>query len=249
MSYCRTVDIEEPGRGRTHVRTPASATAPLARTSFAERHRAARDAVLVSQRGRLIEGIVESVGVKGYAATTLSDIVGRARVSRSTFYEHFSNKADCFVAALRAGTDLLASRVAEELAEIGHADPKLLIETVIRTYCETMAAEPEFARLVLVDAFTVDAAAISERDHAIDVLAGLYRTFYERARVADPALPRLADDIFVLIPDALVERSRRIIARGEVQTLPGVASLFVDFAFHVLGLTAETPSYRTTVGD
>ncbi|WP_230464744.1 hypothetical protein [Nocardia seriolae] len=37
----------------------------LQRTKFDERHRAARDAVLTSQRGRLLEAMVECVEAKG----------------------------------------------------------------------------------------------------------------------------------------------------------------------------------------
>lgn len=221
------------------MRAMTSAPIPIQRTSFAERHRAARDAVLASQRGRLIEGIVESVGQKGYAATTLSDIVGRARVSRSTFYEHFTNKADCFVAALHAGANILSARVGEELEQCDSSDPKAMIETMIRTYCETLAAEPEFARVIVVDAFTVDAAAVAERDAAADRFAALYRSFYATALAADPTLPQLSDTVFQLIPDAINERTRRIVSRGDIDSLPGIASAFVDFVFHVLGLAAD----------
>jgi AcrR family transcriptional regulator len=216
-----------------------AAPTPIRRTSFAERHRAARDAVLASQRGRLIEGIVESVGQKGYAATTLTDIVGRARVSRSTFYEHFTNKADCFVAALHAGAGILAARVGEELEQLESSDPKVMIETMIRTYCETLAAEPEFARVIVVDAFTVDAAAVAERDAAVDSFAALYRSFYATARAQNPGLPLLPDNVFQLIPDAINERTRRIVSRGDLDTLPEAAAVFIDFVFHVLGLTAN----------
>ena len=66
-------------------------------------HRLAREEVLASQRGRMLAAIAEAVAEKGYAATTVADVVGRAGVSRKTFYEHFADKEECFLAAWDAG--------------------------------------------------------------------------------------------------------------------------------------------------
>ncbi len=51
-----------------------------------------------NQRQRLLEGMIDAVGAKGYAATTVSDVIKRAGVSRKAFYEHFANKEECFLA-------------------------------------------------------------------------------------------------------------------------------------------------------
>jgi AcrR family transcriptional regulator len=45
-------------------------------------------------RRRLIEGALASFQRKGYAATTIDDIVAEANASRATFYLHFKSKAD-----------------------------------------------------------------------------------------------------------------------------------------------------------
>jgi AcrR family transcriptional regulator len=42
--------------------------------------------------------MVGAVAAKGYAATTVADVLVRARVSRSAFYEQFRDKEDCFLA-------------------------------------------------------------------------------------------------------------------------------------------------------
>ena len=39
-----------------------------------------------------------AVAGKGYAATTIADIVREASVSRRTFYEHFQAKSECLIA-------------------------------------------------------------------------------------------------------------------------------------------------------
>jgi AcrR family transcriptional regulator len=45
-------------------------------------------------RRRLIEGALVAFDRKGYAATTIDDIVAEANASRATFYLHFKRKAD-----------------------------------------------------------------------------------------------------------------------------------------------------------
>ncbi|GAA5043291.1 TetR/AcrR family transcriptional regulator [Nocardia callitridis] len=210
---------------------------PVVHTSFAERHRAARDAVLASQRGRLLEAMVGCVSEKGYAATTLTDIVGIARVSRSTFYEHFANKEDCFVAAVRTAVEVMTARAGEEIAQLpADADAVTALETIIVTYCETVATEPDFARLALVEAFTVNQAAIEYHDLAADQFAALYRYYFEQARAADPTLPSASAELIALIPDALAERTRRVLTSEGAAAVPALAPVFIQLVTSVLGV-------------
>src|SRR4051794_8190949 len=53
-----------------------------------------------SQRRRIVDAMVESCAEKTYAATTITDIVARAHISRTTFYKHFEDKRGCFDAAI-----------------------------------------------------------------------------------------------------------------------------------------------------
>src|SRR5882757_2849007 len=63
------------------------------------RHTLSPETVRASQRQRLIDAMVDSVGERGYTATTVPDVVASARVSRNAFYALFEDKADCFIAA------------------------------------------------------------------------------------------------------------------------------------------------------
>ena len=53
-------------------------------------------------RARLLEGMARAVAAKGYADTTIADIVREASVSRRTFYENFADKAECLTALYEA---------------------------------------------------------------------------------------------------------------------------------------------------
>ena len=52
-----------------------------------------REQLVEIQRSRLLAAAVAAVDELGYADTTVSDVTSRARVSRRTFYEVFSNRA------------------------------------------------------------------------------------------------------------------------------------------------------------
>src|SRR3954452_16599761 len=85
------------------------------------RHRLTREAVEESQRGRLLFSVAQAVAEKGYAATTVADVVERASVSRRTFYEQFDSMEDCFLAAFNMGVEIVLGRLAEA-AELIAAD-------------------------------------------------------------------------------------------------------------------------------
>src|SRR3954471_7256007 len=102
-------------------------------------HRLEREVVLASQRGRLLDAIAKVVAEKGYAATSVADVIELAGVSRKTFYEHFRDKEACFLAAYDAGVDILLAT----MREAGDTRSR------VRAYLETLAAEPDFARTFL----------------------------------------------------------------------------------------------------
>src|ERR671932_1794815 len=85
-------------------------------------HNLTRDDVLASQRERMIDAVAATVARKGYVATTVGDVVARAGVSRKTFYEHFQDKEDCFLAAFDTGVDLVLGAI--HAAQPEQADDK-----------------------------------------------------------------------------------------------------------------------------
>ena len=57
-----------------------------------------REEVAHHQRTRLYGAMIEAVARRGYAATTVAEVIALAGVSRRAFYEMFSNKEACFLA-------------------------------------------------------------------------------------------------------------------------------------------------------
>jgi TetR/AcrR family transcriptional regulator len=126
-----------------------------------------------SQRQRIIDAFIESCAEKTYSATTISDIVGRARISRTTFYKQFADKRACFDAAV--------GYCIEQLQEIGAdahspADPPAdAARKAARAILEALAARPGLAQLLTGDAIAVDPRVIERyRAATIPPLAALW---------------------------------------------------------------------------
>lgn len=59
-----------------------------------------RSEVMDIQRARIVAAAIDTLEGRGYAAMTVAAVIGRARVSRKTFYEVFANRDECFMAAV-----------------------------------------------------------------------------------------------------------------------------------------------------
>ncbi len=127
-------------------------------------HRLAREEVLASQRGRMLDAMAEAVARRGYAATTVADVIAGARVSRKTFYEHFADKEACLLAAYDAGVEVL-------LSTLRTAEGSDAVRARVRAYLETLAAEPAFARTFLIEIAAAGPTALERRDRVHDAFA------------------------------------------------------------------------------
>ena len=70
-----------------------------------------RTLVTKTQRERMLDAMARAVAAKGYAKVTVADVVALAGVSRRTFYEHFADKEQCFLATYVAATDIVLGSV------------------------------------------------------------------------------------------------------------------------------------------
>ena len=121
-----------------------------------------RDVVEASQRTRLLEAVGRAVAERGYAGATIDDVVRRAGVSKKTFYDHFADKQDCFLAAYEAASEELLERVRE-----AHASEDDWLERTragIRAYLRWLAADPALARVFLIEVAAAGPLALERRE-------------------------------------------------------------------------------------
>src|SRR3954463_16064281 len=157
-------------------------------------HNLTRDDVLASQRARMIDAMVATVARKGYASTTVGDVVAGAGVSRKTFYEHFRDKEECFLAAFDAGFEgLLAAIVAAEPDGPGWEET---LRARVRAYLVTLASRPEFARTFLIEVFAAGPRALERRAEVHARFAHLIADLYAQTERDFPELPPVPDPIW-----------------------------------------------------
>lgn len=138
------------------------------------RHGLSREQVVSDQRARMLAAMVDAMAEEGYVGTSVADVIARAGVSRETFYQQFSSKLDCFLAAFGVAEDVVAGALADA-AGAGSLDERL--DRAVRAYLDLLAAEPGVARLFLVEVHAAGPEAMRRRAdlqrRVVDDLAAL----------------------------------------------------------------------------
>ncbi|HET9593023.1 MAG TPA: TetR/AcrR family transcriptional regulator [Solirubrobacterales bacterium] len=110
------------------------------------------------QRRRIVDAMIDSCAEKTYAATTITDIVARAHISRTTFYKQFDDKRACFDAAI---VDCIAQlQAVAAAAHSGEDEPADAVRKSTTAVIEALAKRPGLAQLLTGDAIAVDPRVI-----------------------------------------------------------------------------------------
>lgn len=110
-----------------------------------------------TRRQLILEAMVRVVGRKGYGATSVADVIAEADVSRTSFYELFEDKHECFLAAY----DLATERVLDAVIANCDAEQPWLerMRVGLATVVELFALDPELARTAIVEVAAAGADA------------------------------------------------------------------------------------------
>jgi AcrR family transcriptional regulator len=97
-------------------------------------------------RRALLSAATALFAEQGYAATSIDDVVARARVTRGALYHHFENKLDIFRAVCEAAEDRVVKRVRETATQPGTPQERLL--AALDTYFDE-CQNPVYQAIVL----------------------------------------------------------------------------------------------------
>jgi AcrR family transcriptional regulator len=172
------------------------------------------------QKARLEGAMVEAVARHGYAGTTLRELVSLAGVSKSTFYDHFESKQECFLATFDEIVTQLESRVGEAYRSGGDFRERLLAG--LTAFMDVAVEEPAAASLAAVESLTLGPQGVEHRERASRgfeamiqqsfdnspsevevspmtvraIVAGIRGVAYRRLRASRPEqLPPLVDEL------------------------------------------------------
>lgn len=148
-----------------------------------------RGALAASQRQRILAAAERLIGEAGCAGASIEAIVKAAGVSSVTFYEHFSDKESCFVAAFDRAVEETRGALAEAVAD-GMAWTEQVRE-VLRALLETIEVDPWRARMCLVEAQMGGPALSARYDAMLDAASRRLR----HGRSLDSAPADLSDAV------------------------------------------------------
>lgn len=128
------------------------------------RHSLSREEVEGSQRERVQRAMAEAMAEKGYALTSVADILRRARVSRETFYELYSSKEDCFMSVFDAAYAAIGEAMTTSSGDRSAPRPEALpLARVLDDYLGAIASDPVTARVFLIEVYAAGPEAIERR--------------------------------------------------------------------------------------
>ena len=180
--------------------------------------------VAANQRERILSAVAQATAELGYADLSVEAVIARAGVSRRTFYEHFKNKEDAFLAAYDAVVHQVVRHVQRAYLQQTTALDRL--RAGIRAYLEYLASEPEYARMGVVEVLAAGPRALARRTDALRLFAeiiednirqlvpscrrpeltaetivgGIYEVVFSRILAGRTAeLPAMADDLLVAV--------------------------------------------------
>ena len=178
------------------------------------------DRTVHQHRSRLLEGMARAVAAKGYADTTIADIVREASVSRRTFYEHFGTKAECLIALYEAASRN-ALKVLRESIDPARAW-EVQLEHATAAYFGAMAANPVLMRTLLLEILHVGDEGLAARRKLNREIAGFVM-----------GLANLQPDLAMALVGGMHELLLQAIEEGKVEQTPELTATAVALVMAV----------------
>lgn len=166
-----------------------------------------------NQRERLFAAMVAATATQGYAETSVADLAMLSGVSSRSFYQHFANKEECFLATMDEILDNV-QRLAEGALEAG-APAVGRAHLAVETLVAMVAAQPAAARLCMVSAFAAGEAPRGRIAVAVGDLSRLVQQGFEEMPERDGMPIELTEAILGGVALVLYRR----LARDEVEGL------------------------------
>jgi len=201
------------------------------------RHGLSRGFVAANQSERIMSAVARAANELGYADMSVEAIIARAGVSRRSFYEHFRNKEDAFLAAYDAVVRQLVGHVRR--AYLNETTVRERLRAGIRAYLEFLASEPEFARMCIVEVLAAGPRAAARRNQAMRLFTEIIEENIHELLPGCQVAALAAETIVGGIHEVVFNR----ILAGRTDELPAVAD---DLLVTILMLDVGAADSRPT---
>lgn len=124
-----------------------------------------RAGTLTGKRERILQGMLKAVGSQGYERTTVQDAIAEAGVYRQAFYDCFTDKEDCYLQALDAGSAWV--ELAMRDAADGETTWRGQLRGALTGLLRFLDEQPAMGRALLVEVHAAGPRAITKRTEAM----------------------------------------------------------------------------------
>lgn len=188
------------------------------------RQQLSRDFIAKHQRARIINALAEETMEKGYRAVTVADIVRRAGIARNTFYENFSSKEACFLAAQEYAVDEALRRVVEAASSVESWQGR--VHAGLSAFLSSVAGEPALARTCFVESLSAGPASIARYEQSLQAFIPLFKVGRKVSQHGEDLPDTLEETIIGGIFWIVYQR----IAAGETDRIESLLPELVEFA-------------------
>jgi AcrR family transcriptional regulator len=140
------------------------------------------------QRSRLLQAIVDVVARHGYLHAKIGDVAECASVSRATFYEQFTDKEECFLAAQRELNERINYQVTRAIRRV---NPTNAVHAALTALVDYADCQPLIFRFITHEALLVGPRGQDERERLISSLGEALEDAWDdlAADVPTPDIP------------------------------------------------------------
>jgi AcrR family transcriptional regulator len=188
------------------------------------RHPLSREFIAQHQRARIIAALAEETVEKGYRSVTVADIVRRAGIARNTFYENFSSKEDCFLAASEFAVEEALQRVTEAASKVDSWPAR--VNVGLAAFLHYAATEPALARTCIVEALSAGPAAVERYESAIQAFV----PFLRMGRTVSPRGEELPETLEETIVGGVFWILYQRIVMGQLEEIEALLPELVEFS-------------------
>lgn len=141
---------------------------------------------MTGKRERILRGMLEAVGAKGYERTTVEDAIKNAGLYRQAFYDLFQGKEDCYLQAIDAGSAW--AELAMREAAAGAITWRGRLRGALTGLLRFLDDQPDVGRALLVEVHAAGEGAVERRTEAMERAAAMVDLAREESGALAPAI-------------------------------------------------------------
>jgi AcrR family transcriptional regulator len=189
-----------------------------------------------------LDAVLQAASQSGYAAMRIEDVIAIAGVSRRTFYDHFANKEEAFLAAYELVLEQLLSGVTSAFASGESWTSR--VRRGLAAFLNLLASEPVLAQVCVVEALAAGPRALARRTEAMEAFQALLQPPKGDALATSTAPPVAVEAIVGGIYEVIYSR----VTSNRTEELPSLLpSLLHSALLPFVGADVAEAEYERTM--